>query len=143
MDPLSLTASILTILGVGGTVTKGLNRIRMLKDAPDTLLQLNNEVVDIHLVIRSVDELIQRWSYQPSSSERQRAMVHATVGRTKDTVLELECLIAYILTKETDIGTKVDRSAWMMNIDKIREMKNRLRAAREDLNSIWTTLSHR
>ena len=143
MDPISITASIIAVLGAGGTVAKGLNRIRRLNNAPEILLQLNNEVVDIHLVIRSVDELAQQWSQQPSTSERQRELVHAALSRTKDTVLELERLIAYILTKETDTGAKVDRLAWIMNMERIREMKNKIRAARDNLNSIWAMLSNR
>ena len=35
MDPLSLTASLLAILGAGGAITKGLNQIRRLKHGAD------------------------------------------------------------------------------------------------------------
>ena len=44
MDPISLRASIIAILGAGGAIAKAMHKIRGLKHAPDVLLQLNNEV---------------------------------------------------------------------------------------------------
>ena len=143
MDPISLTASIIAILGAGGTIARGLGKIRRLKNAPDVLLQLNNEVTDIHLLIQSVEELSQQWTHQPSTSNRQRDMVCIALSRAKDSVLELEKLIAYTLTEETNTGAEVDRSAWVRNLDRIKETKNSIRAAREDLNTVWAILSQR
>ena len=143
MDPLSLTASIATLLGAGGTVANGLDRIRKLKHAPDLLLQLNNEVNDLQLVIRSVDELAQQWTHQLSTSDKQQDSINMTLSRARESVLELERLIAYVLTRETKRGTKVNRLAWIVNLDGIRDVKTRIRAAREDLNAVWAMLSHR
>ena len=143
MDPASLTASIVAILGAGGTIAKGLGKIRKLQHAPDILLQLNNEVTDIHLSIESVDELAHQWTHQPSTSNTQRKLVYVTLDRAKSAVLELEKLVAYILTKETSTGTEIDRSAWVWNPNRIKEVKDSIRRAREDLNTVWATLSHR
>ena len=143
MDPVSLTASIIAVLGAGGTITKGLGKIRRLRHCPDVLSQLNNEVTDIHLLIESVDELARQWTYQPATSDRQRRWVCATLDRANSAVLELEKLIAYILTKETSTGTEVDLLAWVRNLDRVKDAKDSIRKAREDLNTVWATLSHR
>ena len=143
MDPLSLIAGIIAVFGAGGTIAKGLDRIRRLKNAPDILLQLNNEVTDIHLLIDSVDELAPQWINQLSTSNRQQQLVCTTLARARDSVLELEKLIAYILTKETVSGAEVDRSVWVRNLDRIGDAKNSIRRAREDLNTVWVALSHR
>ena len=143
MDPISLTASIIAILGAGGTIANGFAKIRKLKNAPNVLMQLNNEVTDIHLVICSVDEIARQWTHHPSTSDRQREAVCVTLRRAKDSVLELESLIAYVLTKETDRGTRISRQAWARNLDRMKDTKERIRAAREDLNVMWTMLSHR
>ncbi len=44
MEPLSITASILTVLGAAGQVKKGLERLQSLKNAPQELCALTNEV---------------------------------------------------------------------------------------------------
>ena len=59
MDPLSLTASIIAVLGAGGSVASGIERIVSLRHAPDALLALNNEIVDFQLVVRMIQELLQ------------------------------------------------------------------------------------
>ena len=143
MDPLSLTASIIAVLGAGGTISKGLNSIRRLKRAPDILLQLNNEVTDLHLLIRAVNEIYHPGSNLTPISGLQEEIVCNTLKRAKHAVLELEKLIEYDLTKETDIGTEIDTLAWARSINRITEAKTNIRASRDDLNHVWTTLYNR
>ena len=139
---MSLTASILAILGAGGTIAKGMGRIRRLAHAPEVLLQLNNEVTDMHLLISSVDEVAWWWIRHVSTSESQQELVSVTLSQAKDSVLELEKLVAYILTKETSTGNKVDLSAWVRNVDRIKDAKDSIRRARENLNVVWIKLDH-
>lgn len=47
MDPLSLTASIIAVVGTGSAVSRGLKKVLLARDLPDVILQLNNEVVDL------------------------------------------------------------------------------------------------
>lgn len=58
MDTLSITVSILTILGTGGVVAQNLGRIRRLRKAPTLLLQLNNEITDLELLVHAVEETL-------------------------------------------------------------------------------------
>ena len=143
MDPLSLTASIIAVLGAGGTIAKGLSKIRRLKSAPDILLQLNNEVTDLHLLIRAVNELYHRPTNLNPTSTLQEKVVCNALERAKYAVLELEKLIEYVLTKQTARGTEVDTLAWSRVLDRVKEAKNNIRTARTDLNTIWTTLDNR
>ena len=99
MDPLSLTASIIAILGAGGTISKGLSKIRHLKRAPYIVLQLNNEVTDLHLLICAVDDLYRQTDQ--SVLDTQEYVIRSALERAKHAVLELEELIEYVLTKET------------------------------------------
>ena len=143
MDPLSLTASIIAVFGAGGTIAKGLGKIRRLKRAPDVLLQLNNDVTDLHLLIRAVDELYRQRNNLSSASTLQEEVVCRTLERAKHAVLELEKLIGYILTKETNAGTEVNNLAWIRAVDRITETKGNIRAARDNLNTVWAALSNR
>jgi hypothetical protein len=73
MDPLSITAGILAIFGAGGKVGNGLRKLVQLRDAPDALLALCNEVTDLQCVVQNVDDLLQQWHDEhalPSSIER-------------------------------------------------------------------------
>ena len=141
MDPLSLTASLLAILGAGGAIAKGLNKIRNLKDAPAVLLQLNNEVTDLHILIRGVDELYNQRG--DSINISQRDIIYSTLARAKEALLELEQLISYRWTKETNNGVEVDRSVWIRAQTKMKETKDRIRNVRTDLNGAWVVISSR
>ena len=143
MDPLSLAASILAVLGAGGTIAKGLAKIRRLKRAPCILLQLNNEVTDLHLLIRAVNEIYHSSANIIPVSTLQEEVVYNALKRAKHDVLELEKLIEYILTKETSSGTEIDTLAWIRALDRVKEACDHIRASRNDLNIVWTTLSNR
>ena len=141
MDPLSLTASLLAILGAGGVVAKGLDKIRGLKNTPNILLQLNNEVTDLHLLLRGVDELYHE--HVDSTKTSQREIIYNTLIRAKEALLELEQLISYRWTKETDRGTEIDRTVWIRAQTKVKEMKDKIRGVRNDLNGSWIIISSR
>ena len=143
MDPLSLTASILALLGAGGTIAKGLAKLRRLKRAPYILLQLNNEVTDLHLLIRAVNEIYHSSAKIIPASTLQEEVVSNALKRAKHDVLELEKLIEYVLTKETSNGTKIDTLAWTRALNRVKEANDHIRASRNDLNIVWTTLSNR
>ena len=143
MDPLSLTASIIAVFGAGGTIAKGLGKIRHLKKAPIVLLQLHNEVSDLHLLICAVDELYRKPDDATARSALQEQVACRTLERAKRALLDLEELIGYILTKETNKGTEVDSLAWIGALKKIKEAKSNIRAARDDLNAVWSALSNR
>ena len=143
MDPLSLTASIIAVLGAGGTIAKGFGKIRHLKRAPDVLLQLNNEVTDLRLLIHAVNELYHQRTELSWVSTAQEEVVRNSLERAKHSVPELEKLIEYVLTKETKEGTEIDGSAWIRALDRIKEVKDNFRAARIDLNTVWTSLDMR
>ena len=57
MDPLSLTASIIAVLGAGGVVAKGIRKLICLRDIPTSFLQLNNELSNLQSVIAAVQGL--------------------------------------------------------------------------------------
>ena len=68
-DPLSITASVIAVLGAAEGVNKTLARIKNLIDAPRKLLTLINEVSDLTLVLgdleRFVKEITERKQSHP------------------------------------------------------------------------------
>ena len=54
-DPLSITTSIIAVIGAAETVGKTLNRIRDMTNAPDEILALSNEISDLTVVLKHVE----------------------------------------------------------------------------------------
>ncbi|KAL9117489.1 MAG: hypothetical protein Q9187_005974 [Circinaria calcarea] len=133
MDPLSITAAIIAIVGAGGKVGTGLRKLVELRNAPDSLLQLNNEVTELQLVVQAVDDNTSNNSAVCSAAAAQHELVHNALERVKDVALELEGLIEYTLTKITDAGTKIDHVAWLRQGKKVQNLKEKIRNAKNDL----------
>lgn len=60
MDPLSLTASIITLLGAGGAVGKGIRKLIALRHAPKTLLLLEDEILYMQQVVTLSQDLFRQ-----------------------------------------------------------------------------------
>ena len=142
MDPLSITASIITILGTSGVISKSFSKVRGLKDAPAILLQFNNEVSDLTLLVRAVDE-VYRMHRTASASSTQVGVVCSTLDRARNVVLNLEKLVEYTLTKWTSSGSQINRTAWIGSLDRIKEMKTAIRTTRDELITVWAALSNK
>ena len=140
MDPFSLTVGILTLLSAGGTIGKTLNKIITLK-APDVLLALNNEVVDLQIVVKDVSNLLEQHSEITKAAPI--SSICFALDKSKQTLLNLESLIAYELTTTTgkDNELRLDRSAWFRLEPKVLRLKNEIRDDRVRLSAALNILS--
>ena len=134
MDSLSVTASILAVIGAGSTVSKGLKKILSAKRLP-ILLQLNNEVTDLQFVVQGVHDLLQQLSQTNRDDEgfsSTRASLVSALGHVKETLLALESLIAYRLTTfdSHNRQTKVDRISWLQVEPEVKSIKDDIRTDR-------------
>ena len=146
MDPLSLTAGILAIVGAGNTVRKGLKKIISARRLPDILLQLNNEVTDLQYVVQDVDDFLRQRS-QPTGEDRCPVSSHASLisalEHAKATLLALESLIVYELTTvdSLDGRTKIDWVTWLRVQSKVKSLKDDIRTDRVRLSSALSLLA--
>ena len=140
-DPLSAAASILTVLGAGGAVGKFLKRVLALKDAPDILLALNNDVVDLQHVVQIVEELLQGHSRMTDKAPLDH--VCESLGKVKKTLSTFEYLVSYELTVVERDGShlRLDRSAWLRVENKIKRLRKEIRANKGDLCLSLTLLT--
>ena len=138
MDSLSITVSILTVLGTTGSIGKAIKKLVMLRGVPDALLALNNEVSDFHLIVSKTDALLQHYRDAPCTTSRNAdfaAEVAPLLERGKARLLELECLIEYTLTSPGQNGESVlNGSACSREHEKVNRIK-------EELCSIRTSLA--
>lgn len=136
MDPLSITASIVAIVGAGGSLASGLRRIHALRDAPDDLLQLNEELSQIQLLVSAIQESCRQRGKRVSAEDQCDEFIFMTLRRSRDDVLNVEKLIAYDLTKVSSNGDKLDRGAWLGAQSKVQRAKDCLRETKSSLTGI-------
>ena len=131
-DPLSVTASILAILGAGGAVGKGLRKLLKLKRAPDILLALNNEIADLHCVIQTVNEVLRQ---HKAIEESSVGRVSQSLDNIKRTLMTFESFVAYELTvvEDNDNHTRLDKSSWLLAEPKVKKLKNQIQVDKADL----------
>ena len=67
-DLLSLTASIIAVIGAAEGVSKTLAKIKSLLNAPDELLALNNEVSDLKIIFNDVQSYVTKYTQRPHTS---------------------------------------------------------------------------
>ncbi|CAL8574443.1 hypothetical protein XPA_000403 [Xanthoria parietina] len=134
MDPLSVTASVLTILGVATQVTKGLAKVRALHYAPAELSSLINEVSDLRAIISQVATFSNQLE-----EERFRGPVIALkshLDRATDQLRSLENLINAELIKIRNNGTtRISRTAWIRLSPDIDMMRRELRSNRVNIGT--------
>ncbi len=105
MDPASLAASIITIVGLVGNVGTGLEKFYRLREAPEEVLALNNEISDFKAVLLRLGEIIDgllQIDHDTAHHRRQLENLRSSasqlavyIQRAKDQLLELEKLIEY------------------------------------------------
>ena len=138
MDPFSLTVGILTMLEAGGKIGRGLKKVIALRKAPDILLALNNEVIDLQIVVEDVDDLLRQ--HKQIALGHTRSLYQA-LERSKETLLRLESLISYELTTTKGREPRLDRSVWVRKEHDILELRDRTRADRFHLLSALGVLA--
>lgn len=123
MEPLSLTTSVIAIVGAGGTISKGLKKLASLRHAERDLLILQDDVSELQSYVEGVSEVISELERMINRPSYQR--VGIALERAKKTLLELEKLVVYTLTTIPDSNGKVeiDPSAWFMNQSVIRSSR--------------------
>lgn len=126
MDPLSITTGVLTVLSAGGQLFKQLNKLVALKDAPDDLRLLNDEVCDLVCILLDVEGLLEPLS--DGDVIHVPMAVTKALQRSKATALEVEKFIAYDLTViARDKRPRVDKSRWLCKTKQMQTYRMRLR----------------
>ena len=152
MDPISVTASAITLLAVGGKAAKVVKHLALLRTAPDVVLALNNELTDLRLVITAIEAVFkaQEASGTPSQGRRDhqtsaQASLVSSLKQVNEKALELEALYDKLCQKNWDPKSsslgKIHRGIWLLehrNIKRVQDFRSlrlKLVAALGVLNS--------
>ena len=131
MEPLSVTASVLAVLGAARRLSKGVSLLKAAKDAPESLDDLLLHLSGIEEVLQAIQDV----SSQPSTVS---AGLTRVLGRTKTKFAEMESLIQYTLTKAGE-SSKVDHWQWLRKRGEIEKLQRQLDALRNDLIALLST----
>ena len=135
MDPLSVAASCIAVLGAGGTAIRGLKKLIDLHRVPDVLLAVINEVSDLQ-EIKLIFQM-----HQDTSTSFQSLLSATTItqllNRAQEILLALDQIINYRLLIEIRHSGEekmvINRSAWLREEHHIRRLQERLRVVRLDI----------
>ncbi|KAL8694797.1 MAG: hypothetical protein Q9224_003507 [Gallowayella concinna] len=126
MDPLSISASVVTLLGVAEGVSRGLRKLLKLRGVPDLVLALNNEVSDLQLLLNEVGTLVQKEARSVHSLPRILERIQA----------KLNNLDLILRRFSTNTGPKWPaRVLWLKEEPNVLRIRNELGTLKQDLTT--------
>lgn len=141
MDPLSLTASILAVVGVGAETVRLLRTLASLKTSPLLALSLNNELNDLRLQVLAIQNLYSRQSFILHSTndvQENGSMASAvnSLQRGKDLVLRLDRVLGPLLhyMLRSDVTSWKKGMRWGRKEKEIAHLKDEVRDIRSSLS---------
>ncbi|KAG4431012.1 hypothetical protein IFR05_013502 [Cadophora sp. M221] len=141
MDPLSISASIVALIGAATTVVRGLDRLQALRHAPAELKVLLNEVGDLQVVLTSVKESLESLrglgTQIPQDALRN---LPDMIDRATKTIEDLHNFVSGDLLKG-DLNPasgvlKVSRRTWLGKDKKLAAFRGSIKECKDNLNIV-------
>ncbi|KAL8997543.1 MAG: hypothetical protein Q9169_003238 [Polycauliona sp. 2 TL-2023] len=137
MDPISVAASVLTVLGAAATAGRALDRLQSSRQAPEHLLALVNEVSDLRVVLHNVRDAVQ----ERTKTSQECGNLGFVVQRATLKLSELNRLIYGSLLKtnnggdalDDDDAIKASRRAFLRYGSKIKSLQGEIRDVKMSL----------
>ena len=143
MDPLSVTASCIAVIGDGAGAISGLKKLRDLRKIPHVLLSVINEVADLTLVVQDIKSSFHSHRDSSSISQASNSVINQLLDRAHGTLLELDQIINYRLLKPSTNNGEIafSRSAWLFEESHVQQLQASLRTIRLDIATRSAALS--
>ena len=135
-DPLSLIASIIAVVGAAETIGKTISKGKILRNAPDELLALNNEVSDLTVTLRNIEHCLPTNDTERSAVSQETLQHTSTlIERAKHRLIDINQLIHYRLLKSGSFegDFKVFRTRWMREKSEVERHRIALRDIRQNI----------
>ena len=142
MDPFSVATGIITLLGVSATASQTLKKIRNLREAPELLQAINNEISDLHLAILNVNNYIEKRRAVGADLEGIDAKLFQqcfqVLEQTKEKIYTVDELIRNRILKPNNA---VDRLSFLRERNQLIQLQAELRHARQRSLSLFSYFS--
>ena len=131
-DPLSIIASIIAVVGAAEGVTKTLAQLKSIRNAPDELLALINEVSDLKVILSDVQMYVVHNTQRLRIFQAELQNLSTLIDRAKTKLLDLDRLIQYRLMKpeSTSNQIKTSRREWLRARSTVNQFRQALRDIR-------------
>lgn len=148
MDPFSLTTGVVTLLGLCIATTKIFNKIRSLKEAPELIQALNNELSDLQLLIASIDDHLRSSAKtELCHMEEERFLLCSHILEdTQQTVIELENFLQRSILRpnpKQEAVLEINRTAFLKEHGQLARLQMQLQRARRRITSLFSSLGMR
>ena len=140
MDPLSVTASTLTVLS---SLETAFHLIKSYRDAPGQLEALNNEITDANALVTEVARVANKFQNKIESSSDEGSHLTLALSNIREKAREVEALFrsCVIVPSSAFDGPKVSRILWLKMRSKVQRLKSELRDGRLNLSIALAVLS--
>jgi len=138
-DPLSIIASTITVVGAAITVSDTvLSSISQLRNAPDEIIFLQNDVADTRLILSNIkDNAGEDRSLDARLALPDHAGVYGSpeniskaeylIKRVERVLREIDTVLQNVTKTRTLGGTTVHRRAWILYRSKLGSLRQELR----------------
>ena len=144
MDPLSITTSILTLLGACNTASRTLAKLRTLRHASAIIDSLNNDVMEMEVALEHIDDYIDRTRSDlglPSAEPAVFRKCSLEMDRTNQKILEANNLLNRRILKQHEDGSFSIRKFQFYNEQKrLTQFHEDFRDARQRIISLFVQL---
>lgn len=153
MDPLSLTASIVAIIGLTGNVGTVLEKLYRLRRAPEEVLALLNEISDFRAVLLNLNNIIEclqvedgnpQYAQWQEGLRRSSSQLNMYIEMAKTQLLELEKLVENrVMDPPRALGKKpsIPRLRWVRAAQDIKAFQYRLTEIKGKIHMTLSTLT--
>ena len=131
-DPLSITASVIAVVGAAEGVTKAIAKVKGFYNASNEAMALINEISDLRIVLYSVQSYVSQNARRSQSPLEQLDHMSILLNRAKDRLLHLDQLVQYQLVKPRSTNERIQasRREWARAKGMIKSFRRSLRDIR-------------
>lgn len=140
MDPLSITASTLTVLSA---LVTAFQLIRTYRGAPDQLEALGNDISEIILAVTEVDRIVKEYHDKIGLLDDKGSHLALALANIRGNASMLEALFCSCvnLPNSTINGSSVSRFSWLKVRSKVQSLQTELREGRLKLSIALATFT--
>lgn len=143
MDPLSLTANVIAVLGAVRSALTGLEKLRRLRHTPQQLVQLSDEVFDFQTVLVAVEAICNKLSGEFTDSlfvgYFETLVEKASDQLDQVLAISNNCSVRELETKDESSAKAVWRQWWRRN--DLQRLFIDIRRSRQDIAAALTVLT--
>jgi hypothetical protein len=143
MDPLSITASIVSLLSFSGSCAKDLRKlIHTVRNAPTEILALTNELADLNVLLADLNNTSHAIERAPVRSQADRDFLIALAAHLAKADLklsQLHTLACTFSTRTADGNLKFQRYKWLKNKSSAIKVQRELAEVRHSLALLFSS----